>query len=104
MTMATEDVLIGVVIDDVTLTLEELAHACDIDVQWITERIESEILKRPGEAQADWRFKSIELIRIRRLIDVERDFDAQPELAALVVDLMEELDLRKAQLQAAGLL
>jgi len=101
--MATEDILIGVVIDDVTLTLDELAHACDVDTQWIIERIETEILKHPGATQPDWRFRSIELVRVRRLMSVERDFDAHPELAALVVDLMEELDLKKAQLRAAGI-
>lgn len=101
--MATEDILISVVIDEVTLTLDELAHACDVETQWIVERIENEILKHPGDVQPDWRFKSIELMRVRRLVSVERDFDAHPEIAALVVDLMEELDLKNAQLRAAGL-
>lgn len=101
--MKNEDILIGVVLDDVALTLDELAHACGVETQWISERIEHEILKHPGTLEPDWRFKSIELIRVRRLIAVERDFDAHPELAALVVDLIEEVDRQKAQLQAAGL-
>jgi chaperone modulatory protein CbpM len=37
---------------------------------------------------------------MRRL---ERDFDAVPELAALVVDLIEELDAVRARLRRAGL-
>lgn len=101
--MTTDDILIGMVIDDVALTIEELAHACDVDTQWIIKRIEDEILKHPGTAQPDWRFRSVELKRVRRLMAIERDFDAHPELAALVVDLMEELDCKKAQLRAAGI-
>jgi chaperone modulatory protein CbpM len=101
--MNTEHLLVGVVLDDVALTLEELAHACCVESDWICERIKSEILNNPGELQTDWRFRSMELIRVRRLVAIERDFDANPELAALVVDLIEELDRHRAQLQAIGI-
>jgi len=37
------------------------------------------------------------------LVAVERDFDANPELAALVADLIEEVERLKARLNAAGL-
>jgi chaperone modulatory protein CbpM len=33
----------------------------------------------------------------------ERDFEAGPELAALVADLMEEIEALRARLQRAGL-
>jgi chaperone modulatory protein CbpM len=100
--MSDTDIMIGVFLDDVTLTLEELAHACGVEADWIMERIESEILKHPGEHHPHWRFRSIEVIRVRRLISIERDFDANPEVAALVVDLLEELDRQKEQLKAVG--
>jgi chaperone modulatory protein CbpM len=34
---------------------------------------------------------------------IERDFDANPELAALVVDLIEEVGRLKGRLRAAGI-
>jgi chaperone modulatory protein CbpM len=34
---------------------------------------------------------------------LERDFDAVPELAALVADLLEEMDTLRARLRRAGL-
>jgi chaperone modulatory protein CbpM len=39
-----------------------------------------------------WRFSGDCLLRARRMHDLERDFDAVPELAALVADMLEEMD------------
>lgn len=36
------------------------------------------------------------------MLQIERDFDAAPELAALVADLLEELDRLRAQLGRPG--
>jgi chaperone modulatory protein CbpM len=44
------------------------------------------------------------MLRARRMLEVERAFDAAPELAALVADLLEELDTLRARLSRAGLL
>eukprot|EP01133_Synstelium_polycarpum_P006666 gene6667-7749_t len=38
-----------------------------------------------------WRFTSLDLVRARRLREIESVFDANAELAALVVDLSEEV-------------
>ena len=43
------------------------------------------------------------LLRARRMHDLERDFDAVPELAALVADVLEEMDaLRELLRRTAG--
>jgi chaperone modulatory protein CbpM len=39
-----------------------------------------------------WRFSGASLLRARRMRQLERDFDAVPELAALVADMLEEID------------
>jgi len=98
--MTDKSTLQGVVLDDVALTLEELAAACNVDPQWIVARVEGDILKtQQGFVISAWRFTSAELVRARRLIATEKEFDANAELAALVVDLIEELDRAKRQLQ-----
>jgi chaperone modulatory protein CbpM len=43
-------------------------------------------------AAGTMRFTSVQLLRARRLADIERTFDANEELAALVVDLIEEVE------------
>jgi len=97
--MTNNDILIGVVLDDVALTLDELAQACGVEPRWIVERVEGEMLGRPAELMTCWRFTSAGLVRTRRLAAIERSFDANPELAALVVDLIEQCDRLKAQLK-----
>jgi chaperone modulatory protein CbpM len=53
---------------------------------------------------ARWSFTSHDLIRARRLRDVTHQFDANPELAGLVVDMVEELDRLRVLLRREGLL
>jgi chaperone modulatory protein CbpM len=67
------------------------------------ERIEAGILGDGSLHVASWRFTSNDLTRARRMRQLERDFDAVPELAALVADLLEEVDRLKVRLNAAGL-
>lgn len=94
------EIVTGVVLDEVTLDLDELARACSVDALWIVERVEAGLL---CETAAQQRFSSAELLRARRLLAIERDFDANPELAALVVDLIEEVGRLKGRLRAAGI-
>lgn len=49
-----------------------------------------------------WRFSSIDLTRARRALRLQRDFDADPELAGLVLDLLDEIDRLRALLKRAG--
>jgi chaperone modulatory protein CbpM len=101
--MTRNDILSGELLDEVALTLEELAHACAVEPQWIVERVEAEILGDGSLHIAHSRFTSHDLTRARRLRQLERDFDAAPELAALTADLIEEVERLKRRLKNAGL-
>jgi chaperone modulatory protein CbpM len=50
-----------------------------------------------------WRFRSGDLARARHLLRVERDFDANEDLAALVVDMADEIRRLRARLRVLGL-
>ena len=101
--MTQNDIVTGVLLDEVALTLEELAQACAVEPQWIVERVEAGILGDGSMHVTSWHFTSIDLTRARRMRQLERDFDAVPELAALMVDLLEEVERLKRRLKAAGL-
>ncbi|GAA5179228.1 MULTISPECIES: chaperone modulator CbpM [Halomonadaceae] len=101
--MAEHNAIKGVVLDEASLTLEEFAHACAVERQWVVERVESGMLGDGTRYVAQWRFSSRDLTRARRLRQMEADFDAVPELAALVADLFEEVDRLRGRLRAAGL-
>ncbi len=93
----------GDLIDEATLTLDELARACSVETDWVIERIESGLLADGSPYVASWRFTSQDLTRARRMYQLERDFEAAPELAALTTDLIEENQRLKDRLRAAGL-
>lgn len=80
-----------VLIDDTPLSLEEMAHCCAVSPEWIMERVQAGLLCSLASDPAKIRFTSVDLTRARELIAIERHFDANPELAALVVDMVEEI-------------
>ncbi|MDC8757452.1 MerR family transcriptional regulator [Janthinobacterium fluminis] len=100
--MAQTHIVVGVALDESALTLEELARACAVEPEWVRERVDTGILGGPA-APSQRRFSGADLARARRLRDVERTFDADENLAALVVDLSEEVRRLRARLRAAGL-
>lgn len=82
----------SVLVDDQALSIEDVARVCRVEVSWVVERVESGLLGGfAREPRTQWRFASAEVVRARRLVAFERDMDANPELAALVVDLIEEV-------------
>ncbi len=78
---------------------DELARACGMEPAWVHMHLEAETL-RADEVDGAWRFDSFGLVRARRIAHLELTFDADPQLAALTVDLLEEVALLRRQLQA----
>jgi chaperone modulatory protein CbpM len=85
------------------LTLEELCAVCAVEREWVVERVRAGLFPAAGATAEEWRFGAAALRRARRMRGLERDFDAVPELAALVADALEEMDALRARLRRAGL-
>jgi len=81
--------------DEELLTLEEVALVCAVTPEWLRDRVEEGLVP----AAPEWRFSAVAVRRVRRMRALERDFDAAPELAALMADLLEELDALRARLR-----
>ena len=77
------------------LSIEEMARVCCMSTDWILRRIEDEVID--VHWQDGRRLLSSRMVwRVRRIAEIERQFDADPHLAALVTDLIEEVrDLRR---------
>lgn len=104
--MSVNQILTGVLIDDIALDLDELARACKVEPEWVVRHVEAGVLGLSSGlscGQAALRFRSADLARARRLFELERDFDANEELAALVVDLADEVRRLRARLRTLGL-
>lgn len=93
----------GQLLEDAALTLEELARACAVEPDWVVRHVSCGALAG-GEQQPpeDWRFASVDLRRARSLLRIERDFEADEQLAALVVDLCEEVQRLRSRLHSAA--
>lgn len=95
--------LTGELLDEAALTLDELARACGVEPEWVRRHVEAGVLG--GEASVEittLRFGSSDLGRARRLLGIERNFDANEDIAALVVDLADEVRRLRARLHALG--
>jgi chaperone modulatory protein CbpM len=102
--MSERDIVVAAaVLEDACLTIEQFCTVCAIDQQWIVRHVEEGLFPAPGTAAGEWRFSSAHLRRAQRMHALERDFDAAPELAALMADLLEEMDELRARLRRAGL-
>jgi chaperone modulatory protein CbpM len=91
------------ILEDACLTLEQLCAACELERDWLVRRVQEGLIPVTGRAIAEWRFSATHLARARRMRDIERSFDAAPELAALVADMLEEMDALRARLRREGL-
>lgn len=80
------------------LTLDDLARACCMEPGWVTERLEAGLLH--GEhTEGRWQFSATTVVRARRLARLESTFDADPQLAGLTTDLIEEVTALRQRLR-----
>ena len=94
----------ALLLDEACLTLDEFALSCAVSREWIVEHVRAGVLlDEPGPDPAGWAFTGRDLLRARRLHGIERDFDANPELAGLFADLFDELERLRTRLRRAGL-
>lgn len=99
-----QDLLTGSVIgDEGVLALEELARACGAEVEWIVELVAVGVLAPEGRVTTDWRFRAADLTCARRVARLQRDFGASMEAAAVMIDLLKQIDQLHARLKQAGL-
>lgn len=101
--MRDDEILIGTLMEDSWLTLEQVAAACRVEPAWLMRHLDAGLFPHAESVAGIWRFSGPALQRARRMRQLECDFDAVPELAALVADLMEEMDTLRLQLRRGGL-
>jgi chaperone modulatory protein CbpM len=94
--MSDEEILEGA-----CLTLEQLCAAAALDRDWLIRHVEEGLIPAAG-AIAEWRFTAVHVTRARRMHEIERTYEAVPELAALVADLLEEMDELRSRRRGGG--
>lgn len=100
--MRDDEVLTGSLMEDTWLTLEQVSAACAVEPEWLLRHIEEGLFPDADSVAGVWRFSAVSILRARRMQQLERDFEAVPELAALMADLLEEVDELRMRLRDAG--
>jgi chaperone modulatory protein CbpM len=95
--------LVGVCLsDDDALELERFAAACGTEAEFIRLLVDEGLLQ-PAATKPDWRFGGEELARVRRIRRLQRDFEANLQSVAVMLELMDEIERLRAELRRAGL-
>ena len=94
--------LIATIMDDSWLTMEQLAHICRVETAWLQHRLDEGLFPQAESIAGTWRFSNGCVLRAQRMYQLERDFDAVPELAALVADLQDEIEALRRQLYSVS--
>jgi len=85
------------IIEDNSLCTHDIARLCNVSPQWVIEHVEQDILHAQNR-DGTYYFSTAMVWRARTIADLEDKFDADPQLAALVADLTEELHLLRNRL------
>lgn len=104
--MSQRTLVTAVAIDhDNPISLQALAHACGVEVDWVIQLVDVGIVEAqsPATQLQNWCFYSADLQKALEARKLECDFGVGLEAAALILDLQNELRRLKAALQARGL-
>ncbi len=92
-----------VLVGEQALALESFAQACDTDVSVVLILVD-EGLVHPLSVDNGLRFSGEALVRARRVLRLQRDFGANLESVAVMLDLLDEIERLRGQLLRAGAL
>lgn len=94
-----EGIQVLAALDETWLNLTDLCHLAGVTEGWVRDRMSDGLLvENITGAVETFHFSASDLGRAKRMARLEQDFDAVPELAALVVDLELELAALRARL------
>lgn len=89
------------VLEDLTgLTLDDLCRACGAPAPLLVELVEEGVITPSRTAGGEWRFTGLHLRHAHVAVRLQRDLGVNPAGAALALQLLDELEQLRAQLQA----
>jgi chaperone modulatory protein CbpM len=95
----TSDIITGVVVEELTLSLEDLCRACHVEHRQIIALVEAGILNPSGHSSTQWHFSGISLQRARTALRLQRDLEVNLAGAALALDLLDEIQALRSRIK-----
>jgi chaperone modulatory protein CbpM len=87
--------------EDLWLDLAAFARACEVDEDYIRTLVDEELI-RPGVGGPAWHFSGAEMARVHRIRRLQRDFEANLQSVAVMLDLLDEIEELRGALRRAG--
>ncbi|CAN1505505.1 chaperone-modulator protein CbpM [Burkholderiaceae bacterium] len=99
--MTTHSTLLqGIVVEeDLHLTITEICQACSIEEEHIHAWVSEGVLEPQGATYTEWRFSGQSLRRAKIASRLVRDLELNTPGVALALDLLEEIEALRRQLQ-----
>ncbi len=83
-------------------SLEDLCRACAAHADLVAELVDEAVIVPVGHARHEWRFTGVHLRHARVAVRLRQDLGVNAAGAALALQLMDEIDLLRAQVQRLG--
>ena len=100
MSPSDEPALTGTIVDQSsTLSIKDLSRICNVEERHIVEFVEEGVLN-VVEVRSEWHFTGDALRRARLAVRLERDLELNLAGVALALDLIEELQQLRRELEA----
>jgi chaperone modulatory protein CbpM len=87
--------------DDTWLEFEEFCRACGVPGEFVEALLQEELLT-PARREPRLAFPAAAVARVRRILRLQRDFEASLPAVALILDLLDEIERLRAALRRAG--
>ncbi len=95
--------LSGVILEELSeLTLVDVSRACAVHVDCIVELVEAGVISPVGREPHRWRFSGTHMRRATVALRLQRDLGVNPAGAALVLELLDEIEALQARLRVLG--
>ncbi len=91
-----------VVEEQFEFALADLCRACGTDREQVIALVREGVLEPAGRAPEEWRFSGPSLKRTRAALRLAQDLELSLAGAALVLDLLDELETLRSRLRRAG--
>jgi chaperone modulatory protein CbpM len=84
------------------LTLDDVCRACAVQSEFLLTLLDEGVIEpAEGESPESWRFTSVQVHHVSVAWRLQRDLGVNPAGAALVLQLLEEVQTLRAQLGQA---
>ncbi|MCS7100706.1 MAG: chaperone modulator CbpM [Burkholderiaceae bacterium] len=88
--------------EDAELALDDFCRACGVPADFIDALLQEELLT-PLRREPTLAFPVTAVTRVRRIVRLQRDFDASLPAVAVMLDLLDEIERLRAVIRRAGL-